>query len=163
MAYLILGIVVGFIIAFMDWGEFFDGLLGALTGLFIGILIWMVVGFPLGFAIPTTEVIEEQEIVALTDSTSIEGRKFLFSGYINENLVCRYVINTDKGKHIEEVTSDNVYIKEGDYKPAVIKHKFVPKSDWYWLFCFPIGHETNYTEFLVPENTVTSEYNIDLH
>ena len=163
MAYLILGIVVGFIIAFMDWGEFLDGFLGAWIGLLVGMLIWMVVGFPLGFAIPTTEVIEEQEIVALTDSTSIEGQKFLFSGYINENLVCRYVINTDKGKHIEEVRSDNVYIKEGDYKPTVIKHKFVPKSDWYWLFCFPIGHETSYTEFLVPENTVTSEYNIDLH
>ena len=163
MAYLILGAVVGFIIMFMDWGEFADGLLGALAGLLTGALIWIIVGFPLGLAVPTIEVIEEQEIVALTDSTSIEGQKFLFSGYINENLVCRYVINTDKGKHIEEVRSDNVYIKEGDYKPTVIKHKFVPKSDWYWLFCFPIGSVGDYTEFLVPENTVTSEYNIDLH
>lgn len=163
MAYLILGVIIGFIIGFMDYGELLEGLGGALLGLLIGILIWMLVGFPLGFAVPTTEVIEEQEIVALTDSTSVEGQKFLFSGYINENLVCRYVINTDKGKHIEEVKSDNVYIKEGDYKPTVIKHKFVPKADWYWWFCFPIGSGGDYTEFLVPENTVTSEYNIDLH
>ena len=162
MAYIILGIIIGFIVLFMDFGEFLDGLGGALIGCLIGMLIWLVVGFPLGIAVPSTEVIEEQEIVALTDSTSIEGQKFLFSGYINEDLVCRYVINTERGKHIEEVKSDNVYIKEGDYKPTVIKHKFVPKADWYWWFCFPIGHETNYTEFLVPENTVTNEYNIDL-
>lgn len=162
MAYIILGIIIGFIVLFMDFGEFLEGLGGAFTGCLIGMLIWLVVGFPLGIAVPTTEVIEEQEIVALTDSTSIEGQKFLFLGYINEDLVCRYVINTERGKHIEEVKSDNVYIKEGDFKPTVIKHKFVPKADWYWWFCFPIEHETNYTELLVPENTVTNEYNIDL-
>lgn len=162
MAYLILGIIIGFIIGFMDFGELLDGLASALLGLLIGMSIFLLVGFPLGFAVPTTEVVEEQEIVALTDSTSVEGQKFLFSGYIDEDLVCRYVINTDKGKHIEEVKSDNVYIKEGDYNPTVIKHKFVPEADWYWWFCFPIGSGGDYTEFLVPENTVTSEYNIDL-
>ena len=162
MAYIVLGIIIGFIIGFKDLEEFSMGLLGALAGMLIGLLIWIIIGLPLGLFIPSTEVTEEQHIVALTDSTSVEGQKFLFSGYINENLVCRYVINTDKGKHIEEVESRNAYIKEGNYKPTAVKHSFVPKSDWYWWFCIPIGYEVDYTEFLVPENTVTTEYNIDL-
>ena len=59
MAYIILGIIIGFII-FMDFGELLDGLGGAFIGCFVGMLIWIVVGFPLGIAVPTTEVIEEQ-------------------------------------------------------------------------------------------------------
>lgn len=162
MIYIVLGVVIGFILGFKDFGEFVDGFLGAMVGFFIGGVIFLSLGFVIGANIPMVEVVEKQEIVALTDSTSIEGQKYLFSGHIKENLVCRYVVNTEKGKHIEEIKSNNVYIKEGDYEPTVIKHKFVSKEDWYYWFCIPISLEENYTEFLVPTNTVTSEYNIDL-
>lgn len=162
MAYIILGVIIGFILGFKDLEDFVDGLLGAMVGFLIGGILTFTVGLAIGFNVPTVEVVEKQEIVALTDSTSLEGQKYLFSGYIKENLVCRYVINTERGKHIEEIQSNNVYIKEGDYKPTVVKHRFVPKEDWYFWFCIPIGSESSYTEFLVPENTVTSEYNIDL-
>ena len=164
MIYIIAGIVIGFIVGFTDFEDFVEGILGALLGFILGCFAFVIVGLIIGTTvpIPMVETIEKQEIVALTDSNSIGGQKYLFSGYIKENLVCRYVINTEKGKHIEEIRSNHVYIKEGDYEPTVIKHKFAPKSNWYYWFCIPISSEEDYTEFLVPENTVTSEYNIDL-
>ena len=162
MIYIILGLIIGVILGAIYLEGISGGVSGGLLGFLVGILVLITIGFGIGLTVPTVEVVEEQEIIALNDSTSIEGRKYLYSGYINENLVCRYVINTERGKHIEEVKSDSVYIKEGDYKPTVITHKFVPKEDWYAWFCIPIGSGGNYTEFFVPENTVTSEYNIDL-
>ena len=162
MIYIILGVIIGFILGFISFEDIADGVAGAMVGFLCGVLIFLILGFIIGANVPMVEVVEKQEIVTLTDSTSIEGQKYLFSGYIKENLVCRYVVNTEKGKHIEEIKSNNVYIKEGDYEPTVIKHKFVSKEDWYYWFCIPISLEEDYTEFLVPKNTVTSEYNIDL-
>lgn len=162
MLFLIGGIIIGFLWGLFDDG-FFLGFLGGLLGFFVGLILWLFIGGFIGCALPTVEVVEEQEICALNDSTSVEGASYLFSGYIDEDLVCRYVINTERGKHIEEVDTDNVYIKEGDYTPTVKIHSVEFKKDW----CYWIAHDMfvdgYYVEFYVPENTVTSEYNIDLH
>lgn len=135
------------------------GCLGAL----IGILVYFLVGGFIGTNLPVIETVEEQEIYALNDSTSIKGANYLFSGYINENMVFRYVINTDKGKHIEEVKADNTYVNEGDYTPIVKIHKTSLAKDWYYWFAYDVNDEGDYIEFFVPENTITNEYNIDLH
>ena len=162
MGIIIICTIIGFLIVWFDWEEFGMSFMGGLLGFFVGLLLWFLVGGIIGAGLPMVEVVEEQEICALNDSSSIEGASYLFSGYIDEDLVCRYVINTERGKHIEEVDTDNVYIKEGDYTPMVKIHKFEFEKEWYYWFAHDILTEY-YVEFFVPENTVTSEYNIDLN
>ena len=162
MGIIIVCTIIGFLIVWFDLEEFGISFMGGLLGLLIGLILWLFIGGLIGTWLPMVEVVEEQEICALNDSTNVEGVNYLFSGYIDEDLVCRYVINTERGKHIEEVDTDNVYIKEGDYTPIVKIHRYEFKKEWYYWFAHDIFTEY-YVEFFVPENTVTSEYNIDLH
>lgn len=150
---------------FMDFKRkvFSFGILVALGGFLAGSFIWFIFGGIVGITLPTVDKVQKYELCALNDNTSIQGRKYLFSGRIDGELVYRYIINTEKGKHIEESEIDNAYIKEGNYKPMVKEHTTDFKKDWYYLFCFPLfSGADNYIEFYVPENTVTNEYNIDL-
>lgn len=162
MGIIIICAIIGFLLMFFDWEEFGMALMGGILGGLIGIIVWFILGGIIGCNLQTVETIEEQEILALNDSSSIEGASYLFSGYIDEDLVCRYVINTERGKHIEEVNTKNVYINEGDYEPTVKIHTTHFKKDWYYWFAHDLFSSEYYVEFFVPENTVTSEYNIDL-
>lgn len=154
------------IIGMFVYGIYEDGLglgiFGGFIGVIVGLVLYYFVGGTIGYFLPMTDTFEEHELYALNDSSSIEGVKYLFSGYIDEELVCRYVINTEKGKHIEEEKTDNVYIKEGNYIPTVKIHRNDLKKDWHYWFAHPLFNEDYYIEFFVPENTVTSEYKIDL-
>lgn len=132
-----------------------------ILGMVYGAIVWVAVGGIIGTNLPMVEIVTEQPICALNDSTSIEGRNYVFSGYVEENLVYRYVIETEKGKKNEEIRSNNVYIKEGDYVPTIRNHDEHFAEDWYYWFAFPWKGD-HYIEFLVPENTVTDQYNIDL-
>ena len=162
MFYMILGGLLGFWLgAKKKLGMIVDY---TLLGILCGLALFCTVGFVLGFLLPRTEgVTTEQEICAFSDSSSIESYNFLFSGYIQDELVYRYVIETERGKHIEEV-KDDVYIHEGNYKPTVKFHKYGGfKEDWYKLFAIDVlAGETEYVEFYVPENTITNEYQINL-
>ena len=143
-------------------GKLTDEVIANLFILIIGFIVWLFVGGIIGCFLPKVEVVEEHELCALSDSSSVEGVNYLFSGYIDEKLVCRYVIDTERGKHIEEEKTDNVYIKEGNYTPTVKIHRMDLKKDWYDWFAHKLFVEGYYVEFFVPENTVTSEYKIDL-
>lgn len=162
MVFIIICFLYCFLYIWFDSKEFGLSFMGCLLGFCIGFILWFFIGGLIGAGLPMVEVVEEQEICALNDSTSVEGASYLFSGYIDKDLVCRYVINTERGKHIEEVDTDNVYIKEGDYTPTVKIHRYKFKKEWYYWFAHDIFAEY-YVEFFVPENTITSEYNIDLH
>lgn len=161
MIFILLGIIIGFIIGFCDDGFFF-GIVDSIMGLMVGFLLYFTVGGIIGCGLDIKEIVEEQELCALKDTTSIEGQKYLFSGYIDENLVCRYIVSTERGKHIEELNTENVYINEGNYKPIVKTHNVQLAKDWYYWFAHDAFVDGYYVEFFVPENTVTTEYNIDL-
>ena len=103
MAIIIILAIISFVWEFIDGEEICFGLLGGLMGGFVGLILYGFFGAFIGMALPTVETIEEYTICALNDTTEVEGACYLFSGYIDEDLVIRYVINTDKGKHIEEV------------------------------------------------------------
>lgn len=161
MIFILLGVIIGFVIGFCDDG-FLLGIAGSIMGLISGLLLFLMVGGIIGCGLDTKEIVEEQELCALKDAASIEGQKYLFSGYINERLVCRYIVNTEKGKHIEELNTEKVYINEGDYKPVVKTHNIQLAKDWYYWFAHEAFVDGYYVEFFVPEGTLTTEYNIDL-
>lgn len=138
-------------------------LLGILVGGFFGALCWVIIGGLIGAFLPTEEyVVSETKLCALKDSAEMEGRYFLLSGYCDEDLVYRYVVETERGKQIKELNvTNNVYLKEGDYEPTIITYGHKLKHKWHYLFAGP--PDSNYTVFMVPEGTVLSdEYEIDL-
>lgn len=150
-------IVMSFINYYKEWAlNIAIGIFGAI----LGFAFWISIGLIIGLFLPTKEIVTEQKIYALNDNSSIECKKFIFSGYVNEKFVCSYVIDTDKGKHIEQVDGDCAYIIEGNYTPKIEKHSITFKEDWYYLIA--MNAEDYYVKFFVPEGTVTSEYNIDL-
>lgn len=106
MIFVIAGIIVGVIL------EDYSKVWGGFCGFIVGSIVYGILGSIIGGGLKTTENINAQNIVALNDSSKIEGQQYLFSGYINESLVYRYVIETERGKHIEECKADNGYIKE---------------------------------------------------
>lgn len=161
MLFIIVAAIIGFILGFLDWEEIGEGCAGGLLGAVVGLVLYIFLGGFIGMALPTIEVVEEYEICALKDTTEIEGAHYLFSGYIDEKLVFRYVIDTEKGKHIEEIKgTTNVYINEGNYVPTIKVYTKKLAKDWYDLFAYCFY--SNEYVFYVPENTITNEYNIDL-
>ena len=168
MLWFIIPVCLGFIVGsefswkyrYIDIGE---GLGGAFVGALIGAILYLLIGGIIGCFLPTkTELVDTQKIYALADNSSIEGRQFLFSGYIEEKMVCRYVVNTSKGKHIEEVCACRSFINEGDYEPKVETYQTKFKSSWYYIFATDWFFDLEY-RFYVPENTVTNSYSIDLN
>ena len=152
-------IILGFIIGIFYFEDFFGGFAGAL----IGLIVYGIVGLFIGCTLPTVEHVNSQNIVALNDSSKIEGAKYLFSGYVDEDLVYRYIVETDKGRHIEECKSDDGYLKEGDSdSPYIEIHTYKFKHDWYYWFAINVESAENYSIFYVPSGTVTNEYNVDL-
>lgn len=113
--------------------------------------------------LPTIEVlVQTQNILALNDSTNIKGNYFLFSGYVDEELTYRYVVDTDKGKHVESCDADNTYIKENtDGKHCIEHYKSEFKYQWMrtWFICLDIS---SYDIIYVPKGSITTKYNIDL-
>lgn len=163
MIFLIISIIV-FIALMWIWIENLGMalLLGSTIGLFFGVIIWVLGGGLIGAFLPTTTEVETKPIYALTDSTSIEGNKFLMSGYVKEGLVYRYITKTTRGKHIEEIKANSVYINEGNYTPHLKIYNQVLAKDWYYWFACPLFAEQTYYEFYVPDNSMINEYEIDL-
>jgi hypothetical protein len=167
MIWIIIGMIGGIIKTITEecffWVEkVLLGFVNVLTGFMFGVLLLFTLGSLVGDFLPQVEEYKEQEIYALNDSSSTEGSKFLFSGHIDEKLVFRYVIETDKGKHIEEIKGiDKVYIKEGNYSPVLRIYSYDLKEDWHYWVAIPSFDK--YYVFYVPENTVTDEYNINLN
>ena len=162
MLIIIIFAVLMFIWGYSQYGFFFDGLLYSIAGLFVGFIFYFFIGGIIGVNLPLNEICEEQKIYALNDSSSIEGQNYLFSGYVDEELVYRYVIDTDKGKYIEEIDAYNAYINEGNYNPMVKHYSYEFEKKWHKLFAHTL-FVSDYYEFYVPENTITTEYNVDLN
>lgn len=102
------------------------------------------------------------QIICINDSSVFNGRNYLFSGYINENIKYRaYKLNDDNSKELIEYDYRNTKIFE-DGKTEVIEYAEEFQSDFVvWLFGRNSDTTTRY-EIHIPENSITTEYNIDL-
>lgn len=111
---------------------------------------------------PVENKVIEKNIYALNDTSSVKGMAYLHSGYVNNKLRYRYVIDTPDGKQVKETETDNVFIKEGNYTPKVKIHKKVLKNKIYDFIFFVLLPDEEKVDFYVPKNTVINEYNIDI-
>ena len=112
MIFILLGLILGFLYGLQEEGFSF-GILVALGGFLAGSFIWFIFGGIVGVTLPTVDKVQKYELCALNDNTSIQGRKYLFSGRIDGELVYRYIINTEKDRYTSN-TATNIASK----KPA---------------------------------------------
>ena len=168
MVLIIVGFIVGIVVTLIRAREYgIDGedviiaFLNAFMGSFVALIIWVVIGGAIGFALPKVDNTDEKQIYTLVDNTTTSGKNYLFAGYINEEFVYQYIVETEHGKHIETVSAKQVYIQEGDYEPKMVTYTYKFKKKWYSLFAFNWNRSSK-TIFYVPTGTVTREYNIDL-
>ncbi len=148
MIFVIVGAVICAVIGFKITRDNYFAAISSMCGLIAGILLWLSIGGLIAPALPTTEIVKEQEIVALNNSEN-----YLSPGYTDGSLVYRYAVNTENGKHVEEIKRDNIYINEGDYKPMIKTHTFCLKDKW----CHLIAHDLflnnkDYVEVFIPQN-----------
>ena len=93
---------------------------------------------------------------------------FLFTGYVNNTLTIRYVINTENGKQIkEQQINDDIFIKEEDTDNPrmVVCGDRIVDNTWYkkLVCCNWLREDKNKRiVFIVPNGTIANEYNIDL-
>lgn len=131
-------------------------LLGAVAGILLGLVGLLI--------IPTeTTSISETPIYSLADQAQYNGRFVLGSGYINSDLCIYYVAETDSGKKIMDAEREYTTIVESDSQipTATVTGE---RYKWSWLNWIAIDlHDfTDETTLVVPTNTITTEYNIDL-
>lgn len=131
-------------------------LLGAVAGILLGLVGLMI--------IPTeTTTISETPIYSLADQTQYNGRFVLGSGYIDSDLCIYYVAETNSGKKIMDAEREYTTIVESDAQ-APTATVTGERYKWHWLNWVAIDlHDfVDETTLVVPTNTITTEYNIDL-
>ena len=171
MIWFILGLI-GFVVFFIwfiveewewsDWGErVFSPLLTFLFILLISVLCCFI------SSLIASEVAEldytkanDTEIIALKDNQNISGGFFIMSGYVDEDLYYYYAKETVYGYKIEKVKAENSYIKYTNDKPHIETYEAEFKSGVADVFAVCVS-DNRYVIYC-PENTITTEYVVDL-
>ena len=159
--FMIIGAIIGYIVGWYNTESKGIGICGGIVGVITGFLIWFI--FPASW-LPTVETVETKEIYALIDTSETEGSHYLFSGYINEDLVYRYVIATDKGRKVETIKASKAYLKEGTALPKI--EIYTTEFDGRWCGWVSAGlglMGSEYAIIYIPKNSITTEYNVDLN
>lgn len=152
-------------------GAILKGVFFAPIGIFLGALIGalaMLIFSLIGRAIIPSEtvVISETEICSLSDSAEYSGRFVLGTGYVKSELCIYYVSVTPDGKKMESFKWSNTYIVESDNEtPKVTITGDRYKWEWVeWIFpeLSAMLEGVDKATITVPENTVTTQYSIDL-
>lgn len=149
-------------------GKIFTGIItvpifagvGCLLGVVAGILLGLV-----GLLIIPTEIttISETPIYSLADQTQYNGRFVIGSGHIDSDLCIYYVAETDNGKKIMDSEREYTTIIESDNQTptAVVTGERYRWSLLNWI-AIDLNKFVDETTLIVPTNTITTEYNIDL-
>lgn len=105
---------------------------------------------------------EEIKIVALQDGASSAGRFFLGAGHTDDKVKYYYLEETEQGKHIASVDARNSYIIESNSEtPRIETYKYEWKNKgWKWLALISPPGRT--IKIYIPENSVTTDFNVDL-
>ena len=166
MGLVLLSIIVAAIIAGYNIVESDYDLVGFLFGIPIGLLVGALV-FLVG-VLPTSLLHREPvdphktEIYSIKDSSRVQGRFVLGSGTVKEDQYFYYVVEENGFKSVDKAKVKDSKMKEGDIKqPYVVTYEMQFKSAIARFFYGKYTGEKTY-EFYLPENTITTDYKIDL-
>jgi len=162
LALVIIATVWAFIWGLNDWaGGIGMGFLcafgAAVLGAVIGGLLMLLLAIWFG---PTAQFKGDSEhhLVALQTSSSVEGRFFLGSGYINGERTLNYITDDDGAFRIQSADADASIVYQDSENPTVTVFEFSFENPWF----APWSFGTTYTyEFHVPEGSILSDYTID--
>lgn len=117
----------------------YDFLIGYALAVAMNLIIGSLIGI---YILPKTETVTEYNLLEISDSQYIQ---------MDEDQ-CQYIVDTDKGGQIRNISKKAVYLNKGDYKPIAIEHTKSFKEDWYttWLTPDLTLNEGNYVEFYLP-------------
>lgn len=147
------------------WSDWFDRIFFP----FVGILISFVISvlcflfssiFVSEFAEVNYTKTKDIEIMALKDNQNANGNFFVMGGYIDEDLYYYYAKKTELGYKTEKVKAENSYIKYTNDKPHIETYKAEFKSNAAYVFAMCMT-DNRYIIYC-PENTITTEYAVDL-
>lgn len=154
--YFFVGIIF-FIIAFVIFRECDFAIGCAVIGILLCTLFRYTIGYIIGDYLPLKEAVEKSELYPLDTASNYVSIIATEEGY-----VFKYISDSDKGRHIEEISGNNIYFSdlEDDTIPVIQKHTYEFKEEWYNLFA--VCPDESYIEFIIPEGMITEEYNIAL-
>lgn len=171
MIWLIIGFVVAVVFIVSAWIHE-DGLLSKIGYTFAGIFVGFVVSiFILLIAsgifncfLDDSDYVyslsESTNIIALKDNQNISGSYFIFSGYVDEELYYYYAKETEFGYITDKIAADNCYIKYTNNTPKIETYTADFTNKIFWWFAGPMVN--NRIIIYCPENTITTEFDIDL-
>lgn len=171
---IILSLVVGELINFIlcnrceEFNQ--DDVMQLLLKTCISLIIFSVLSFIIYDVVPENCKMKEQtnteQIICLNDSTSIHGRMYLRSSYINQTEIYKYYVkNNDNGYVYQHVNANECIIfQDGD--TSVVKHYYIYDNKFIrWVY----GDDNYnlirkiYYEIHIPKDSITTEFNIDLN
>ena len=161
---IIVGIIVG-IIAWMDYGEFGEGLAAWFITTLVGVLVSILLSFFVGLFFLSHnvgEITSVKNISSLKDNVSIEGRGGFLRGTTIENqLYYYYMVETENGYTFEKIDANNTYIKYSDNNFRIETKSYLT-FDNPVLYWFALPMRNSETIIYIPEGSIVYDYEIDL-
>lgn len=106
---------------------------------------------------------ETREIAALNDTASVSGQFFLSSGQVEDEMKYYFVEKTEKGKVVNSIGAKKAYIIESNTEtPRIEKWGKRWTSDVVFWFTATAGPGACEYKIYIPENSVTTNFNVDL-
>lgn len=121
----------------------------------IGLCSSVAVVFP-----QTCEKISTEHIIALDDSTGVNGRAgFLGSGYVEDELYYYYMTDAKEGFQAKKIKAEDTYVRYSD-EPIVETYTATNfKNKLLWFIALPIK---SFHIAYIPEGSIIENYRIDL-
>lgn len=139
-----------------------DYLMSVGLGLLVGVLVSLIAYIPANHVEMHAVDPVKTEIYSLKDTSETSGSFILGSGTAQEVPYFYYVVEKDGFKSIDKAAIPASKIREGSYeKPYVLTYDVQYKSA---IARFFYGKSTglNTYEFYLPEDTITTDYKIDM-
>lgn len=164
---------------------FFDDVYFGWTHIFMyggGLLLAIAIGCAVGF--DYTDLIdytfseepvlrETTEICSLDDKYSVKGYLFLGSGTVSSEDYYYFIKETDKGKITDKIPQKETYITEDNsQKPRIEEYAYKGERnatlDFWFSWDFGVNKEdfsykTAYYRVFIPENTIRTDFSVDLN
>lgn len=147
----------------LDIGDYLASLIaGCISFIITLLLILLIYGIFEITAISKYELKSTQKIYCLNDNTTINGKIYLFSDYVDENDVYKMYVDNDGGKSLLKVNANNSIIYE-DNKTEIQTYECKFQNKY---VVFILGEVTlfspNKYKIHIPKGSITTEYNVDL-
>lgn len=161
LSIIIAAIIAGYFIFEVGYG-IVDFLNGILFGLVVGVVVFFVGMFPLSLLQREPVDPHKTEIYSIKDNSTTKGSFILGSGTVDEDRYFYYVVEENGFKSVYKTKVEESKMKEGDIKqPYVLTYEMQYKSAFARFLYGKYTGEKSY-EFYLPENTITTDYKIDL-